>query len=168
MSHLLVWGLRQARHQTLALVDDLAEEQICLQSVPGEHHPAWVLGHILLGDVYLLALLKAQALPEEFPALLRAYGPGAPPTPSAGRYHSKQVLVDRLARTGARRLQAISALTMEDLARATPDDTLASGAANHWTPPSRIALPRGLPRGPVVFVAERSGSSPNPLEPSPS
>ena len=125
MSHLLVWGLRQARHQTLALVDDLAEEQICLQSVPGEHHPAWVLGHILLGDVYLLALLKAPAVPEEFPALLRAYGPGAPPTPSAGRYHSKQVLVDRLARTGARRLQAISAMTMEDLARATPDDTLA-------------------------------------------
>jgi len=52
MSYLLVWGLRQARQQTLALVDDLAEEQMCLQSIPGEHHPTWVLGHLLLGDVY--------------------------------------------------------------------------------------------------------------------
>ena len=54
MNDLLVWALKKARQQTLTLVEDLHEEQMCMQSVPSENHPAWTLGHILLGDIYLL------------------------------------------------------------------------------------------------------------------
>ena len=62
MSDLLAWALQKARQQTLTLVKDLPEEQMCCQSAPGENHPTWILGHLLLGDIYLLFLLGVQEL----------------------------------------------------------------------------------------------------------
>ena len=50
MQDLLIWSLENARRQTLLLVADLPEEQMCRQSAAGENHPAWILGHLLLGD----------------------------------------------------------------------------------------------------------------------
>jgi hypothetical protein len=57
MKDVLVWALRNAREQTLTLVADIPQEQACQQSVSGERHPLWILGHPLLGDTYLLSLL---------------------------------------------------------------------------------------------------------------
>lgn len=54
MNELLAWSLGQARKQTLSLVEDLTKEQMCLQSATGENPPAWILGHLLLGNIYLL------------------------------------------------------------------------------------------------------------------
>jgi DinB superfamily len=88
MSDTLAWALENARQQTLALVADLNDEQMCQQTTPGEHHPAWILGHLLLGDVYLLSLMRVEELAEDFPNLLRTYGPGATPTPTSERYPS--------------------------------------------------------------------------------
>lgn len=125
MIDVLVWGLANAREQTLTLAADIPQERACLQSVPGERHPVWILGHLLLGDVYLLTLLGADSLSEDFETLLRRYGPGATPTPALDHYDAKPALVDRLGIIGARRLDAIRRLTLVDLARTTPDATLA-------------------------------------------
>lgn len=102
MSDAIAWALESARQQTLALVADLDDGQICLQTMPEEHHPGWILGHLLLGHVYLLALLEVEALAEDFSTLLRSYGPGSTPTTAADSYPSKRILTEQLATTGAR------------------------------------------------------------------
>lgn len=125
MSELLVWALQKAREQTLNLVEDLREEQMCVQTATGENHPAWILGHILLGDVYLLWLLKIQSLSEDFDELLDKYGPASKPISSAGFYDSKQILVERLKLANLLRLESIRQMNREDLAQPIPDATLA-------------------------------------------
>lgn len=125
MNDLLAWAFQRARQQTLTLVEDLREEQMCLQSVADENHPAWILGHLLLGDIYLLFLLKIQGLSDDFSDLLGKYGPGTTPISSLEYYDSKQILVERLRHTGALRLDTICQMKIEDFAQPIPDELLA-------------------------------------------
>jgi hypothetical protein len=124
MSELLAWALHKARQQTFLLVEDLPEEQMCAQTSPGENHPAWILGHLLLGDIYLLSMLQAQELSEDFPDLLSRYGPGTIPKADGALYDAKAVLVERLVQTDALRVEAIRQKTIEDLSQPTPDEVL--------------------------------------------
>jgi len=124
MSDPLAWALQHARRQTLALAGDIAAEHYCSQAQPGEHHPTWILGHLLLSDSYLLYLLNVYALPDDFSALLQKYGPGATPTPRVSEYDAKQQLIERLVATGESRAAAVRQLTEADLARPNPDSIL--------------------------------------------
>jgi len=119
MSDLLIWSLEKARRQTLSLVEDLREEQMILQSAAGENPPAWILGHLLLGDSYLLSMLEVRKLSADFTDLLSKYGPNSPSAPS----DSKALLVERLTETGVLRLDALR--RMKDFDQPTPDETLA-------------------------------------------
>lgn len=123
MSELLIWSLEKARQQTLSLVEDLREEQMCLQTSSGENHPAWILGHLALGDIYLLSMLKIRELSADFSDLLRKYGPDSKPTSTLAFYDSKHFLVERLTETGFLRLDAVR--KMKNLDKAMPDETLA-------------------------------------------
>jgi hypothetical protein len=123
MSDLLAWALHNARRQTLALIDGVPEDPRA-QAIPGEQHPAWILGHILLGDVYLLSLLGVEALPQDFPALLAAYGPAATPEQTFAMGEPMDVVVGRLIRTGIARCDAVRQMSAEDLSRPTPDELL--------------------------------------------
>lgn len=123
MSDLLIWSLEQARQQTLSLVEDLRDEQMCLQTSASENHPAWILGHLLLGDVYLLSMLKVRELSADFADLLNKYGPNSNPISNIEHYDSKHFLVERLTGTGFLRLDALR--QMKDFDRSTPDETLA-------------------------------------------
>lgn len=108
------------------MVHDLREDSWCTQSSHGEHHPNWIIGHLLLADCYLVHLLGVEALPDDFSDLLSAYGPGAPPSGRASAYFAPAVLYRRLERTGALRREAVSVMTAEDLSRVTPDAVLAT------------------------------------------
>lgn len=123
MKDLLVWSLGNARRQTLNLVKDLREDQMCLQTSANENHPAWILGHLILGDTYLLSMLKAQKLTDDFSVLLGKYGPNSKPTSYIENYDSKDFLIERLNQTGSYRLDAVRQMT--DFDQRTPDETLA-------------------------------------------
>ncbi len=123
MKDLLIWSLENARKQTLLLVEDLSEEKMCRQTESNENHPAWILGHLLLGDTYLLYLLKAQELPADFSELLSKYGPDSNPHSDIEYYDRKTVLVEKLTETGVLRLAAVRKIN--DLNEPTPDETLA-------------------------------------------
>ncbi|MCB1024953.1 MAG: DinB family protein [Acidobacteria bacterium] len=123
MSETLIWSLEKARQQTFSLVEDLREDQMCLRTAAGENHPTWILGHLLLGDTYLLSMLKVKELSDEFSVLLSKYGPDSRPTSVLENHDSKQVLVEKLTETGILRIDAIRAL--DDLDEPTPDETLA-------------------------------------------
>ena len=118
MGDLLIWSLENARRQTLILVEDLRDEQMCRQSAADENPPAWILGHLLLGDVYLLSILKARELSADFADLLSKYGPNS----ISKNYDAKKFLVERLTETGLLRLNAIRQL--KNLDQPTPDETL--------------------------------------------
>lgn len=122
MSDLLVWSLEKARQQTLSLVEDLRDEQMCLQTSAHENHPAWILGHLLLGDIYLLSMLKVRELSADFSDLLRKYGPDSKPVSTIADYDSKHFLVERLTETCLLRTDAIR--KMKNLDQPTPDETL--------------------------------------------
>jgi uncharacterized damage-inducible protein DinB len=122
MNELLIWSLQNARRQTFNLVEDLRDEQMCLQSAAGENPPAWTLGHILLGDVYLLSMLKVRELSADFVDLLSKYGPSSNANSSIENYDSKGFLVERLTETNLLRTGAIR--QMKSLDQPTPDETL--------------------------------------------
>lgn len=123
MSHLLIWSLENARRQTLSLIEDLRDEQMCLQTSAEENHPAWILGHLLLGDIYLLSMLKVRELSADFSDLLIKYGPASNPISTVRYYDSKHFLVERLTETGLLRLDAVR--QMKNFDQPTPDETLA-------------------------------------------
>lgn len=122
MSKLLIWALENARKQTLSLVEDLRAEQMCLQTSASENHPAWILGHLLLGDTYLLSMLQSSELSADFVDLLSKYGPASKPNPTIENYDSKDFLVERLTETGALRTGALQKIKNFD--QPTPDETL--------------------------------------------
>ena len=124
MSGGLSWALIQARKQTLSLVADISPSVACSQSFAGEHHPAWIVGHLLLADTYLLHLLGIEELGTDFSALLTCYGPGAVPAPSPGPYEPLDTLIGRLRESGEERVVAVSQLTPSDFSRALPDPML--------------------------------------------
>jgi len=118
MKEVLAWALEQARSQTLTLTADIAPEPTS--------HSLWILGHLTLGDTYLLSLLGAEPLSIDFDGLLRKYGPRAASSSAhQDDYDSKAILVDRLAWLGARRLDAVRHMRVADLERAMPDTYLA-------------------------------------------
>ncbi|HQU86160.1 MAG TPA: DinB family protein [Pyrinomonadaceae bacterium] len=123
MNDLLIWSLKNARKQTLSLIEDLSDEQMRLQSATGENPPIWILGHLLLGDTYLLHLLNVSELNADFTELLSKYGPQS----TNRNFDSKQFLVKRLTETNLLRCEAVR--RMNDLNKPMPDETLAKTQA---------------------------------------
>lgn len=122
MNEILAWSFEQTRKQTFSLVADLRDEQMRLHSA-GENPPIWILGHLLLGDTYLLHLLNVRKLSVDFTELLSKYGPN-----STNRdYDSKQFLVERLTETNLLRCEAVR--RMNDQNKPMPDETLAQTQA---------------------------------------
>jgi len=124
MNDYLTWALGRAREHTLALVTDVPPERMELQSGTGERHPAWLLGHLLLADTYLLSMLAVPAVADDFPSLLQRYGPKSTPGLHAP-YDPKDHLIERLRRTNALRLARIQEMAEADLAAPLPDGFLA-------------------------------------------
>jgi hypothetical protein len=126
MSDHIAWALRRAREQTLALMADVPAAAMQRQFVAGERHPAWLLGHLLLADSYLLFLLEARPLPDDFPQLIEHYGPASVPAPDGdARAHTRDELVDRLTATDAARVARVLTMDDEAFSRPLPDAHLA-------------------------------------------
>jgi uncharacterized damage-inducible protein DinB len=124
MCEYLAWALNQARQQTLALVADVSPDAMQLQAAPDERHPAWLLGHLLLADSYLLYLLAKQSLADDFPTLLERYGPASTPK-AAAYYDSKDRLIDRLRQANVVRVARVAEMTDGELATPMSDANLA-------------------------------------------
>ena len=124
MSESLAWALNQAREQTLALVADVSPDATQRQAAPAERHPAWILGHLLLADSYLLHLLAIQPLADDFPVLLERYGPASAPNATTPD-DSKDRLIDRLRQANVVRVTRVSAMSDRELVTPMADALLA-------------------------------------------
>jgi hypothetical protein len=124
MSEYLTWALGRAREHTLTLVDDIPSDAMQRASAPGEKHPTWILGHLLLADTYLIFLLGLEPLADDAPLLLEHFGPASVPT-ARPDYYSKLQLIERLRRANVLRLGGVVAMSDLELAQPTPDAHLA-------------------------------------------
>jgi hypothetical protein len=79
LSDHIAWALRRSRAGRRSRSWPTTGRGLQRQFVPGERHPAWLLGHLLLADSYLLFLLDARPLPDDFPAHRAWPGVGAGP-----------------------------------------------------------------------------------------
>ncbi len=99
------------------LVDDIADERMTEQPLPGVNHPAWVLGHLALTTDMAAGLLGVEkVLPGAWAPL---FGPGSKVSASRTDYPSKEELL-RAVEQGFERVRAqAAAATPEQLARPT-------------------------------------------------
>lgn len=157
MSSTLPWVMDGARRQTLGLLRSIDPDDACRQADPGEHHPAWVAGHLLIGDLYLLHLLGAAALPDDFHALIERYGPGAEPVGEASAYDPFPEVVDRLAETGRRRVQVVTEASVADLGRPLPDAHMATAQPTIRHHLQAIVFHEGYHAGELLAWRRRRG-----------
>ncbi len=124
MTNSFAWALHQARAQTLALVADLPADVARADPAAGEKRPAWILGHLLLADTYLLHLLTGEPLADDFSLLLERYGP-ASDSRARGESDPLDRFIDRLRQTNEARVARVSMMTEQDLAAPLADAFLA-------------------------------------------
>ena len=114
--------ITHTRNQTLKLVADLSEEQMCLQPAPKTNHAAWVLGHLLMVDHSFLKTIGGPDVPAWLDDAWRAtYGGKSEPVADRTKYMPKQFYIERLAAVREQIYARLKALTEADLAGPHPD-----------------------------------------------
>jgi DinB superfamily len=113
------------------LVDDVADDQMCAQPVPGRvmNHGAFLLGHLAWTSDQGIALLRpispaAAAVSEAAwndAGWKELFAMGAKPLTDRSRYPSKAELLSALADGHSRFASVVGQLTPEDLAMPTPE-----------------------------------------------
>jgi hypothetical protein len=103
-------------HYARLLTDDLDDGCLADQPVAGINHPAWVLGHLILGTEYASRLLTGTefTVPPEW---LARFGPGSKPLPDRSLYPGKEELLRRLTIGHERVSQELATVRAELLER---------------------------------------------------
>lgn len=160
-AEVVAWSLAAARTQTLAVMADVPDSLWALQSEAREHPPAWVVGHLLVGDRYLLHLLGVGSLSPDFSDLLAAFGPEAdsarPPLPLA-----REALLAQLGRTGELRSDVVRGLGALGLARPMPDAALATTQPTIAHHLNALVLHEGYHAGQLSIWRRLHGLPPTP------
>jgi len=101
----------------LALLDDLADEQMILRPGGNMNHPAWIVGHISLYHGATTALLRGEAFDDPKDDFLFGFA-GRGPLDELAAYGSKRAMVDRFAAGHEAVAQALLAAKPADFTRA--------------------------------------------------
>jgi len=147
-----------ARHKTLALLEDIPQNELLHQPVPGGNHALWILGHLAGTDDQILTGLvpRASNLPESWPM---QFGQGSTPIARASAYPGLTAIKDRLAAMRAELERWFASLS---------DDTLRSPLPDDWKPfaptygalMSSIAWHEGLHAGQLTVIRRSLGIAP--------
>jgi hypothetical protein len=96
------------------LVQDVADERLVDQPLPGVNHPAWILGHLAFSADRARSLIgEEKELPASWTPL---FGPGSKLTSSRSDYPSKVELLRTVEHDFERLRQQAAAATPEQLA----------------------------------------------------
>ncbi len=114
--------ITHTRNQTLKLVADLSDEQLCVQPAPKTNHPAWVLGHLLMVDHSFLKTIGGPEMPAWIDDAFKAtYGGKSEPVPDKSKYQPKQFYIEKLSAVREQIYARLKQLTTEDLHQPHPD-----------------------------------------------
>ncbi|MEO1128454.1 MAG: DinB family protein [Planctomycetota bacterium] len=118
----LLDALARTRRQTLALVEDLDDEQLFQQPASGMNHAAWTLGHLFGLDAYLADLLSCDSEARLDQQWIAVYGPASAPLAGGAEYEPKQTYLDRLDAVRSVLMARIGRMSDDDLKGENPDD----------------------------------------------
>lgn len=122
LSDALLMVIAHTRNQTLKLVADLSDDQLCVQPAPKTNHPAWVLGHLLLVDHSFLNTISGTPVPAWLDDAWKAtYGGKSEPVADKSKYKPKQFYIERLAAVREHIYARLKQLTPTDLDQPHPD-----------------------------------------------
>lgn len=114
--------ITHTRNQTLKLVSDLSDDQLCVQPAPKMNHPAWVLGHLLLVDHSFLKTIGGPEMPAWIDDTFKAtYGGKSEPVADKSKYKPKQYYIEKLSAVREQIYAQLKALTTDDLHQPHPD-----------------------------------------------
>jgi uncharacterized damage-inducible protein DinB len=114
--------ITHTRNQTLKLVADLSDDQICLQPAPKTNHPAWVLGHLITSEHAFLALIGGAPMPAWVDDDYRKiYGGSSQPVADKSKYKPKQFYIEKLAAAREQILARLKQMKDSDFAAPHPD-----------------------------------------------
>jgi uncharacterized damage-inducible protein DinB len=118
----LIAAITHTRNQTLKLVADLSDDQLCAQPAPKTNHAAWVLGHLLLVDYSFLKTIGGPDLPAWIDDAFRAtYGGKSEPVADRSHYKPKQFYIEKLLAVREQIYTRLNQLTPADLDQPHPD-----------------------------------------------
>ncbi|HEY4329087.1 MAG TPA: DinB family protein [Phycisphaerae bacterium] len=118
----VIMVVTHTRNQTLKLVADLSDEQLCVQPAPKTNHPAWVLGHLLLVDYAFLNTVSGKPVPAWVDdAWKAAYGGKSEPVADKSKYKPKQFYVEKLVAVREEIYAKLKTLTPAELDAPHPD-----------------------------------------------
>ena len=107
------------------LVNELADERLTEQPLPGVNHPTWILGHLaLIADIVGESCGGTRTLPAEWGTL---FGQGTQPSSARGGYPSRSELL-RAFEESYRRLREQVAAAGPDLLAQPPTSPRARAA----------------------------------------
>ncbi|MCL2648879.1 MAG: DinB family protein [Phycisphaerales bacterium] len=114
--------ITHARNQTLKLVADLSDQQMCYQPAPKTNHPAWVLGHLLSSEYMFLSLIGGSPIPAWIDAEYRAtYGGNSQPVADKSKYKPKSFYIEKLTAAREQIIARLKQMKDEDFAAPHPD-----------------------------------------------
>ncbi len=96
------------------LVHDIDDADMAQMPHPGMNHPAWILGHLVLGADFVSLLLGGELETDE--QWMKTYGPGSQPIDDRSAYASKSELLSRMEQLYERAEKLVSSATEEQLA----------------------------------------------------
>jgi hypothetical protein len=125
---------------TKMYVDDLADADLLVRSVPGTNHIAWQLGHLVAGTQHMLQALGRTA-PSLPPGFAEAYTKETASSDDPARFTGKEQYLTLMEQAKAAILAAIDATPDSDLDQPGPESMRAYAPtvaavllllAQHW------------------------------------
>ncbi len=107
------------------LAQDIADEQMAAQPLPGVNHPAWILGHLAISaDLAISRLGGEKKLPREW---LPLFGPGSTLSGNRTDYPAKGELLRAVEQGFEKARELAQTATSEQLAAPTANPMLKTG-----------------------------------------
>lgn len=149
-------GLKWSRNMTLGLLEDVPDDQLCVQPFPGANHALWVLGHLAWTDHYFVKELGKRASTCEWDAL---FGMGSQPIADRAKYPSRGDLLGFAASRRGALLEWFGSMSESQLFTPLPKDweTFAPHYAGLMT---ATAWHEGLHAGQLTVVRKHLGLKP--------
>jgi uncharacterized damage-inducible protein DinB len=118
--HLLCGTIESAHWITRAYVEDLADAELLVRSVPGANHMAWQLGHMIGATGYFLAAIgrETPALPEGF---AEAHCPETAASDDPAAFATKAQYLALMDQAKAASLAAVEATPEADFDKPGPE-----------------------------------------------
>lgn len=110
-------GLDSSKQFACMLLDDMRETPF-VEPTPGGNHPLWILGHLAIGESFLLDECL-QGKPNRFPELTERFGPGSTPDTDPANYPTYDELRPKFDEIRVASLAYLEQLTEDDLDKPT-------------------------------------------------